>query len=78
MDQAGVNICKQTSRIDVKQPSGPVEGTDTYGTTAVIAVEAARRLARSAKSGVLAPAEAFEPADFPGLLSAYEISWTIL
>jgi hypothetical protein len=40
MDQAGVNICKQTSRIDVKQPSGPVEGTDTYGTTAVIAVEA--------------------------------------
>jgi short subunit dehydrogenase-like uncharacterized protein len=63
---------------DGRRELGVIEGPDTYGTTAVIAVEAARRLVHSAKTGVLAPAEAFEPADFLGFLSAYGISWKIL
>ncbi|EWM18680.1 trans-acting enoyl reductase family protein [Kutzneria sp. 744] len=54
---------------------GLVQGVDTYGTTATIAVEAARRLiADDAKPGVLAPAQAFEAADF---LSAVGLSWSI-
>jgi len=44
---------------------GVIRGTDTYGTTAVIAAEAACRLADgTAKPGVLAPAQAFDPRDF--------------
>jgi hypothetical protein len=74
MDQAGVNICKQTSRIDEKQSSGPVEGTDTDGTTAAIAVEAARRLNRAC----WLPLRPSSPLTFRDLFPAYEISWTIL
>lgn len=44
---------------------GVIRGTDTYGTTAVIAAEAACRLATgTARPGVLAPAQAFDPRDF--------------
>jgi short subunit dehydrogenase-like uncharacterized protein len=48
---------------------GVVHGTDTYGTTAVTAVEAARRLvADGAAPGLLAPAQAFDAADFLAFL----------
>jgi short subunit dehydrogenase-like uncharacterized protein len=48
---------------------GVVHGADAYGTTAVIAVEAARRLvADGAKPGVLAPAQAFDARDFLAFL----------
>lgn len=48
---------------------GVVRGADAYGTTAVIAVEAARRLvADGAKPGVLAPAQAFDARDFLAFL----------
>jgi short subunit dehydrogenase-like uncharacterized protein len=57
---------------------GLVQGTDTYGTTAAIATEAARRLiADGAKPGVLAPAQAFEPAGFLNFLTAHGIRWSI-
>lgn len=52
---------------------GVVRGTDTYGTTAVIAAEAVCRLADgSAKPGVLTPAQAFDPRDF---LAALPLTW---
>lgn len=52
-----------------------MRGTDTYGSTAVIAVEAARRLAAGdAPAGVLAPAQAFDPAGFLGFLAGRGIS----
>lgn len=53
---------------------GVVSGADTYGSTAVMAVESARLLAeRGAKPGVLAPAEAFDPASFLDFLSGYGV-----
>lgn len=56
-----------------------VTGQDTYGTTAVIAVEAARRLAEDgAQPGVLAAAQAFDPAEFLAFLAAQAgLGWTI-
>lgn len=60
---------------DGRTVRGVVRGTDTYGSTAVIAVEAARRLAAGgAPPGVLAPAQAFDPAGFLGFLAGRGIS----
>ena len=57
---------------------GEVEGTDGYGKTAVIAVEAARRLvADGAKAGVLAPSQAFDPESFLDFLSAHGVHWQV-
>jgi short subunit dehydrogenase-like uncharacterized protein len=54
---------------------GVVRGPDTYGTTAVVAVEAARRLAAGgAPAGVLAAAQAFDPADFLAFLAGRGIT----
>ena len=58
---------------------GTVEGSDGYGKTAVIAVEAARRLVvDGAKPGVLAPSQAFEPESFLGFLTGYGVRWRIV
>jgi len=55
-----------------------VEGPDTYGTTAFNAVEAALRLANgAAKPGVLAPAQAFDPADFLDSLAVQGVRWSV-
>jgi short subunit dehydrogenase-like uncharacterized protein len=63
---------------DGRSARGVVSGPDTYGTTAVVAVEAARRLAPDgAKPGVLAPAQAFDPTDFLNHLAPHGIRWTI-
>ncbi|MEU6641782.1 hypothetical protein ABZ863_04465 [Saccharomonospora sp. NPDC046836] len=57
---------------------GTIRGRDTYGTTAVIAVEAATRLATGdTKSGVLAAAQAFDPAGFLDTLADHGLDWTI-
>jgi short subunit dehydrogenase-like uncharacterized protein len=57
---------------------GVVTGIDTYGTTAIIAVEAARRLvADGATPGVLAPAQAFDPASFLDFLRPHGLRWHI-
>jgi short subunit dehydrogenase-like uncharacterized protein len=63
---------------DGQSARGIVQGHDTYGITAVIAVEAARRLvADGAKPGVLAPAQAYDPTSFLAFLAPHGISWTI-
>lgn len=57
---------------------GEVEGTDGYAKTAVIAVEAARRLvADGAEPGVLAPSQAFDPESFLGFLSGHGVRWHV-
>jgi short subunit dehydrogenase-like uncharacterized protein len=64
---------------DGRRTRGEVRGADTYGTTAVVAVEAAHRLATSsgAKPGVLAPAQAFDAGPFLDCLRPYGVSWTV-
>lgn len=55
-----------------------VEGEDTYGTTAFTAVEAALLLAKgTAKPGVLAPAQAFDPEEFLDSLAVQGVRWRI-
>ena len=64
--------------LDGRSARGVVSGPDTYGTTAVIAVEGARRLAAGGvRPGVLAPAQAFDPAAFLGFLAPYGVRWSI-
>ncbi|MDX3228118.1 saccharopine dehydrogenase family protein [Streptomyces sp. ME19-01-6] len=63
---------------DGRRARGEVRGSDAYGTTAVIAVEAARRLATDgAPSGVLAPAQAFDAAGFLDFLGDHGVSWSV-
>jgi short subunit dehydrogenase-like uncharacterized protein len=63
---------------DGRSARGVVSGSDTYGATALIAVEGARRLAADgAKPGVLAPAQAYDPADFLGFLAKHGTNWSI-
>jgi short subunit dehydrogenase-like uncharacterized protein len=63
---------------DGRRARGVVQGPDTYGTTAVIAVESARLLgAVRAPAGVRAPAQAFNPAGFLDSLAPHGVSWNI-
>lgn len=71
-------ISVEASGPDGHTVHGEVEGTDGYGKTAVIAVEAARRLvADGAKAGVLAPSQAFDPKSFMDFLSGHGVRWRI-
>jgi short subunit dehydrogenase-like uncharacterized protein len=64
--------------VDADGARAVVEGPDPYGTTAVIAVEAAVRLARDgAEPGVLAPAQAYDPATFLDALAPAGVRWTL-
>jgi short subunit dehydrogenase-like uncharacterized protein len=55
-----------------------VRGSDIYGSTAIIAVEGARRLAEGAnRSGVLSPAQAYDIEDFLGFLAPYGVSYEV-
>lgn len=57
---------------------GIVQGSDTYGTTAIIAVEAARRLvADGARPGVLTPAQAYDPTSFFDFLAPHGVHWRV-
>jgi short subunit dehydrogenase-like uncharacterized protein len=57
---------------------GEVTGPDMYGVTAVVAVESACRLAvEGARAGVLAPAEAFDPASFLDSLAPHGVRWSV-
>ncbi|MGV9667197.1 saccharopine dehydrogenase family protein [Nocardia niigatensis] len=57
---------------------GVVSGVDSYRDSALMAVEAAVRLAGgTAEPGALAPAEAFDAADFLNSLAHHGITWTI-
>jgi short subunit dehydrogenase-like uncharacterized protein len=63
---------------DGQRAVGVARGADAYGTTAVIAVEAARRLiVDGAKPGVLAPSQAFDAADFLDFLTPFGVSWSV-
>lgn len=64
---------------DGRHARGVVHGTDTYGTTAVIAVEAARRLVDDgAEPGVLAPAQAFDARDFLAFLDTRGVTLDVV
>jgi short subunit dehydrogenase-like uncharacterized protein len=79
-DRAGQHFTYLVDAVDHHghQTRGVIRGKDTYGTTAVVAVEAARRLAvGNAAAGVLTPAQAFDPADFLETLSDHNLGWTI-
>ena len=63
---------------DGRRARGVAEGADTYGTTAVIAVEAAHRLAAGSPApGALAPAQVYDPTDFLNFLAPQEFTWTV-
>ncbi|GAV43838.1 saccharopine dehydrogenase family protein [Streptomyces acidiscabies] len=63
---------------DGSHAQGSVTGTDGYGMTAVIAVEGALRLVADAPpAGVLAPSQAFEPADFLRALEPHGVRWSV-
>jgi short subunit dehydrogenase-like uncharacterized protein len=76
-DQTFLIVLEATST-DGSIVRATVEGTDTYGTTAAIAVECTRRLVESqARSGVLAASQAFEPVEFLNHLAAHNVRWRI-
>jgi short subunit dehydrogenase-like uncharacterized protein len=58
---------------------GSVTGTDVYGLTAVTTVEAALRSSEGSydRTGALAPAQAFDPADFLDSLSDVGVSYEV-
>lgn len=64
--------------VDGRRARGEIEGGDGYGMTAVIAVEAVRRLVDDgASAGVLAAAQAFDPADFLDTLVPHGVAWRV-
>src|SRR6266542_2349006 len=71
-------IVVEATGVDGDRARGVVYGRDTYGTTAVIAVEAAHRLVTDpARPGVLAAAEGYDPAEFLDFLAPHGVRWTI-
>jgi short subunit dehydrogenase-like uncharacterized protein len=81
-DGPGTNARRQRFRYttdavlaDGAHRTAAVEGRDMYGTTAVVAVESARRLADdTAPGGVLAAAEAFDAADLLAFLGGHGVT----
>jgi short subunit dehydrogenase-like uncharacterized protein len=69
-------IACEAEALDGSVATGVLRGHDLYGLTAVIAVEAAVRLAagEAPRPGVLAPAEAFRPAEFLAALGEHGVS----
>ena len=64
--------------IDGTQRRGVLHGRDMYGTTAVIAVDAALRLVRDpGRPGVAAPAQVLPAAEFLDALEPYGIHWQL-
>lgn len=63
---------------DGRKVRGVLSGVDSYRDSALMAVETAIRLAEGATApGALAPAEAFDPADFLDALAPFGITWRI-
>ncbi|MFJ4654110.1 saccharopine dehydrogenase family protein [Nocardia sp. NPDC088792] len=68
----------EATAADGTRARGWVTGIDGYRHTAVIAVEAARRLATgAAPAGALTPAQAFDPADFLDYLTTEGVDWAV-
>jgi short subunit dehydrogenase-like uncharacterized protein len=77
-DEARWILVVEAVGADGRTARGVVHGADMQGITAVIAVEGARRLvADGTKSGVLAPAQVYDPADFLDHLAAHGVRWSI-
>ncbi|MEU4430290.1 saccharopine dehydrogenase NADP-binding domain-containing protein [Nocardia rhamnosiphila] len=79
-DRAGQHFTYLLDAVDLDglRTRGVIRGRDTYGTTAVIAVEAARRLASgSSPTGVCTAAQAFDAADFLNTLTGHHLTWMI-
>ncbi|MTK32480.1 saccharopine dehydrogenase, partial [Nocardia seriolae] len=77
---AGSRWCMLAEATDAEghRARGWVTGFDPYTSTAIIAVEAARRLiADGAPAGTLAPAQAFDPAAFLDHLRTAAITWQV-
>ncbi|BDT97146.1 saccharopine dehydrogenase NADP-binding domain-containing protein [Nocardia sputorum] len=63
---------------DGRHARGVLSGVDSYRDSALMAVATAVRLAENAAApGALAPAEAFDPADFLDALAPFGITWRI-
>jgi short subunit dehydrogenase-like uncharacterized protein len=68
----------EATAADGRSARGVLEGEDVYATTAAIAVEGATRLAAGGvRAGVLAPAEAFDPAGFLDAFADRGLSWSV-
>lgn len=70
-------IVAEAVGLDGRAARGVLHGVDIYGCTARISVEGASRLVVGTKSGVLAPAQAFDPDDFLEFLRTLEFSWSV-
>lgn len=71
-------ILAEATGVDGSRARGWVTGFDPYAATAVIAAEAARRLARDgAAAGTLAPAQAFDAASFLDHLATTGVHWQV-
>ncbi|MFE3703854.1 hypothetical protein ACFXO7_39055, partial [Nocardia tengchongensis] len=79
-ERAASRWCMLAEATDVTgaRVRGWVGGVDAYGSTAVIAVEAARRLVvEGAPEGTLAPAQAFDAASFLTYLATMGMTWQV-
>ena len=64
--------------VDGRARRAVLQGRDVYGTTSVIAVEAARRLVEDgAPHGALTPAQAFDAGDFLDVLAPQGLTWSV-
>jgi short subunit dehydrogenase-like uncharacterized protein len=70
-------VCE--ARAGSRRRRGVVSGSDVYGLTAVTTVEAALRCATPgyARSGALAPSQAFDPRDFLDSLSSAGVTYAV-
>jgi len=62
-----------------RRVKGTLAGTDVYGLTAALITEGAIRLSGgdSVGTGALAPAAAFDPAEFLGGMERFDLSWRV-
>lgn len=68
----------EATGVDGSRARGWVAGVDAYAATAAIVVEAARRVVSDgAPAGALAPAQAFDAADFLKYLETTGITWQV-
>lgn len=78
LDAARWCMLAEATGADGRRARGWVSGVNAYASTAVIAVEAARRLvADGAPAGTLAPAQAFDAASFLDHLATTGVSWQV-
>ncbi|MFE3226057.1 saccharopine dehydrogenase family protein [Nocardia sp. NPDC059228] len=78
LDAARWFMLAEATGVDGRRARGWVTGFNAYASTAVIAVEAARRLvADGAPAGTLAPAQAFDAASFLDHLATTGVTWQV-